>query len=244
MKPEKEEEEEESLILLFTSYANELDAIYDKRDRILKASQEITVSSKRVICLLHRCVNENEENGWKIFQQAVEKLKSLANDQFKTVAFELKDEYCDQYEKYYSNGLQEYIEAWSFLNFLQYKKLITLFEIRQLLQYEFCENGNIHLRKINISYFDYVMGVADLAGELMRYAVVSSNSDIVSVNNIYNFLVTIYRCMELSNLKRRKRFVRKEKEFLESILKIENIFYNRMLLEADFHNAAAVECND
>ncbi|KRY92456.1 Translin-associated protein X [Trichinella pseudospiralis] len=219
MKPEKEEEEEESLILLFTSYANELDAIYDKRDRILKASQEITVSSKRVICLLHRCVNENEENGWKIFQQAVEKLKSLANDQFKTVAFELKDEYCDQYEKYYSNGLQEYIEAWSFLNFLQYKKLITF-------------------------YFDYVMGVADLAGELMRYAVVSSNSDIVSVNNIYNFLVTIYRCMELSNLKRRKRFVRKEKEFLESILKIENIFYNRMLLEADFHNAAAVECND
>ncbi|KRZ76266.1 Translin-associated protein X, partial [Trichinella papuae] len=175
MKPE-EEEEEESLISLFTSYANELDAIYDKRERILKASQEITVSSKRIICLLHRCVNENEENGRKIFQQAVEKLKSLANDQFKTVAFELKDEYSDQYEKYYSNGLQEYIEAWSFLNFLQYKKLITLFEIRQLLQYEFCENGNVCLRQINISYFDYVMGVADLAGELMRYAVVSSNS--------------------------------------------------------------------
>ncbi|KRX47174.1 Translin-associated protein X [Trichinella sp. T9] len=212
-----------------------------KRERILKASQEITVSSKRVICLLHRCVNENEENGWKIFEQAVEKLKSLANDQFKTVAFVLKDEYCDRYEKYYSSGLQEYIEAWSFLNFLQYKKLITLFEIRQLLQYEFCDDGNVRLRQIHISYFDYVMGIADLAGELMRYAVVSSNSDIVSVNNIYNFMAAVYRCIKLLNLNRKRGFVRKEKEFLDSIMKVENIFYNRMLLAADSHSAVAVE---
>ncbi|KRX81966.1 Translin-associated protein X [Trichinella sp. T6] len=244
MKLEKEAEEEEeegSLISLFTSYANEMDAVYDKRERILKASQEITVSSKRVICLLHRCVNENEENGWKIFEQAVEKLKLLANDQFKTVAFVLKDEYCDRYEKYYSSGLQEYIEAWSFLNFLQYKKLITLFEIRQLLQYEFCDDGNVRLRQIHISYFDYVMGIADLAGELMRYAVVSSNSDIVSVNNIYNFMAAVYRCIKLLNLNRKRGFVRKEKEFLDSIMKVENIFYNRMLLAADLHSAIEVE---
>ncbi|XP_003368985.1 putative translin-associated protein X [Trichinella spiralis] len=230
-----------SYFLRLKNYANEMDAVYDKRDRILKASQEIIVSSKRVICLLHRCVNENEENGWKIFEQAVEKLKSLANDQFKTVAFELKDEYCDRYEKYYSSGLQEYIEAWSFLNFLQYKKLITLFEIRQLLQYEFCDDGNVRLRQIHISYFDYVMGITDLAGELMRYAVVSSTSDIVSVNNIYNFMVAVYRCIKLLNLKRKRGFVRKEKEFLDSIMKVENIFYNRMLLAADSHSAVAVE---
>ncbi|OUC47497.1 translin family protein [Trichinella nativa] len=226
---------------LVNAYANEMDAVYDKRERILKASQEITVSSKRVICLLHRCVNENEENGWKIFEQAVEKLKSLANDQFKTVAFVLKDEYCDRYEKYYSSGLQEYIEAWSFLNFLQYKKLITLFEIRQLLQYEFCDDGNVRLRQIHISYFDYLMGITDLAGELMRYAVVSSNSDIVSVNNIYNFMAGVYRCIKLLNLNRKRGFVRKEKEFLDSIMKVENIFYNRMLLAADSHSAIEVE---
>lgn len=41
-------------VLLFMTYQNELDAKYDKYERLIKKSRDLTIESKRIIFLLHR----------------------------------------------------------------------------------------------------------------------------------------------------------------------------------------------
>lgn len=41
-------------VLLFKSYQVELDAKYDKYERLIKKSRDLTIESKRIIFLLHR----------------------------------------------------------------------------------------------------------------------------------------------------------------------------------------------
>lgn len=67
-----------------------------------------------------------------------------------------------RYQRNLSSAIQEYIEAVSFAHYLQNQKLISIDEIRARLPAE-----------ILVTDEDYAMGLFDLTGEIMRFAVTS-----------------------------------------------------------------------
>ena len=65
-----------------------------------------------------------------------------------------------RYQRQISGGIQEYMEAISFEHYLKHQTLITIEEASKLLP------GTIEL-----TGDDYVLGIFDLVGELMRFAI-------------------------------------------------------------------------
>ena len=82
------------------------------------------------------------------------------NELFTSVAPDLRGIDAWRYQRQISGGIQEYIEAISFRHYLQTQHLITLEEAQAEIP------GGIELTED-----DYVLGLFDLVGELMRFAV-------------------------------------------------------------------------
>ena len=64
-----------------------------------------------------------------------------------------------RYQRQISGGIQEYMEAISFEHYLRHQKLITVNEAAASLQV------------ISLTDGDYILGIFDLVGELMRFAI-------------------------------------------------------------------------
>jgi len=64
----------------------------------------------------------------------------------------------------YLLGLQEFIESISFLQFIRDGKLITLEEVQSRLTYS-------EELKVPVPVYEYLLGIADLTGELMRLCI-------------------------------------------------------------------------
>jgi predicted translin family RNA/ssDNA-binding protein len=64
-----------------------------------------------------------------------------------------------RYQRQISGGIQEYMEAISFEHYLRYQKLIAVNE------------AAASLLVISLTDGDYILGIFDLVGELMRFAI-------------------------------------------------------------------------
>lgn len=84
------------------------------------------------------------------------------NELFTSVAPDLQGIDVWRYQRQISGGIQEFIEAISLRHFLQTQRLLTLEEAQAEIP------GGIELTED-----DYVLGLFDLVGELMRFAVTS-----------------------------------------------------------------------
>jgi len=80
--------------------------------------------------------------------------------QFVAIAPDLQGINAWRYQRQISGGIQEYMEAISFEHYLRHQSLITIEESAKTLQ------GGIEL-----TGDDYVLGLFDLVGELMRFAI-------------------------------------------------------------------------
>jgi hypothetical protein len=135
---------------LFTAFRTELDAFHDRRERLVKISRDITTLSKRVIFLLHRLAQEGrsfDEKGVVGEDKEVNEKLNDINNHWTRISSELDGE---SYWKFSpcmfvvcllhyaptrshsiihsiisSPGLQEYIEAISFLHYLGTGKLMS-----------------------------------------------------------------------------------------------------------------------
>ncbi|KAF9895212.1 hypothetical protein FE257_000114 [Aspergillus nanangensis] len=67
-----------------------------------------------------------------------------------------------RYQRQLSSGIQEFIEALSFHHYLEHQRLITLSEVKSHLPAE-----------ILVTEEDYLLGLFDLTGEMMRFAITS-----------------------------------------------------------------------
>lgn len=85
-------------------------------------------------------------------------IKSL----FTSVAPDLQGLHSWRYQRQISGGCQEYVEAISFQHYLETQKLITHQEARDLVP------GGVEL-----TADDYLLGLFDLTGELMRFGITS-----------------------------------------------------------------------
>ncbi|XP_067840243.1 translin-associated protein X isoform X2 [Heptranchias perlo] len=214
MQPRNRKEEKESkvnpsspVLLSFKSFQKELDAKHDKYERLVKLSRDITIESKRTIFLLHRVTSVSD----------IEELLSESETRFgdirqkiQQIAQELIGEDMCQFHRAFSPGLQEYVEAVSFQHFIRTRSLISLEEINGHLVFtpkkEQAQNSEDsalsdsqdekqkqELLCLQVTPTDYLLGIADLTGELMRMCITSvGNGDIETPFEVSQFLRAIY----------------------------------------------------
>lgn len=87
-------------------------------------------------------------------------------DSFKKVSRDLQGTNFYRYERNISSGMQEYFEALSFQYYLESQTIITLDQASSKLQ-SFAAEGD----ELRVTPTDYVLGLFDMTGELMRFAI-------------------------------------------------------------------------
>ncbi|CAI5532323.1 unnamed protein product [Closterium sp. Naga37s-1] len=152
-----------SIAAEFEGYARVLDEINERRERLVKASRDVTIQSKKIIFAIHRATTP------RALAAAAQQLASLRAHHMAQVARELQEEDYWRFTRAYTWGLQEYVEAASFLHFRQTGRLLTLAEVNGAFEGIVDRDG----RTFHMHAADYVLGLADLTGEVMRLAVSS-----------------------------------------------------------------------
>lgn len=176
-----------------------LDDRHDRYERIVKISRDITIESKRIIFALHRI--QGDEDKPVVMDEAEQRFGNVNKNLWRRLALELRGRDAFQYLRGYTAGLQEYIEALSFYHFLKHKTLIDWKTVQEQLTFEFVPHrqetqdledslecvkieddvkegeGDVKMEGEKVPMLvlvpetDYVLGLADLTGELMRNAI-------------------------------------------------------------------------
>ncbi|KAI8092362.1 Translin [Gilbertella persicaria] len=143
----------------FTESRDILDAHHDRRERIIKVSRDITAQSKKMIFALHRAVQGNKK-----YKEVDQKQAEILN-LFKKLSEDIQGTNYHRYSRSFSGGFEEFIEAVAFYHFILHKQVITK---EQINNYFKDEQGKMW---IQVKHEDYILGLADFTGELMRHAI-------------------------------------------------------------------------
>uniref|UniRef100_A0A3Q1GA89 Translin-associated protein X n=1 Tax=Acanthochromis polyacanthus TaxID=80966 RepID=A0A3Q1GA89_9TELE len=175
-------------------FQQELDTKHDKYERLVKISRDVTIESKRTIFLLHRVTNVPDAED--VLNEADVKLDGV-RQKIGHIAEELRGEDIFQFHRAFTAGIQEYVEAVSFLHYIRHRSLISLEEINARLVFMRTEKNNSRIKKCVLTFqvtpSDYLLGVADLTGELMRMCISSvGNGDIDTPFQLSQFLRQIH----------------------------------------------------
>lgn len=199
----------------------------DQRERIYKNARDITILAKRNIFVLHRLkhsgnVGDDAENA-KLLEQADANFKEICT--FIDLIHKELSEKEENYQKYWSKftfGLQEFIEAYSFYHYVQYKQLVSKQQLDSAMQQ--------YQVSFTISWVDYALGILDLGGELMRLATnhVASNRQLPF--QVKDFLQHMYMaCMQWHC----KDVTSKLEVLRQSVVKVENLCYFSIIQRAE-----------
>lgn len=149
-----------SVVNIFDGFRAELDDYSDRRERLIKvsgpsfiarhsthhryqtfrilqASRDVTSLSKKIIFLLHRVMTEDTEDTDRSQSQRAatagrDKLAEVT-DIYAGIKHEIAGDRFWRYYKCFSPGMQEFIEALSFLHYLEHGNLITYDEVQRTL---------------------------------------------------------------------------------------------------------------
>ncbi|XP_033835426.1 translin-associated protein X [Periophthalmus magnuspinnatus] len=187
------------IIGAFKVFQQELDTKHDKYERLVKISRDVTIESKRTIFLLHRVTSVPDVEA--ILTEADAKL-DMVRQKIGLIADELRGEDIYQFHRAFTPGIQEYVEAVSFQHFIRHRSLISLEEINARLVFMRTEDPKApteaapvgtHVLTFQVTPSDYLLGVADLTGELMRLCISSvGNGDIDTPFQLSQFLRQIH----------------------------------------------------
>jgi len=125
---------EEPVQNMFGQICHDLDYRFNKRERIVKLSRDITIESKRIIFCLHRIKSEQDKDA--VLGEAEHRLMDIKAKLWYYMARELKGEDHYQFIKAYSSGLQEWVEALSFYHYIAFGKLISFSQVEQELVFK------------------------------------------------------------------------------------------------------------
>ncbi|KAG8931043.1 hypothetical protein FRC02_003317 [Tulasnella sp. 418] len=165
--------EKQEIINTFDAMRVQFDENNDRKERLIKLSREVTTISKKIIFLLHRVLTDNssqEEENKKKRSDGVRKADPLFADirkLFTAMGQEMQGDQFWRYVRSISPGLQEYMEALSFAYYLEHHALISYQKAQDTIKRE---DGTICFP---LPLSDYVLGVSDLTGELMRFVITS-----------------------------------------------------------------------
>ncbi|KAK2589173.1 hypothetical protein KPH14_001989 [Odynerus spinipes] len=226
-------DENNLVIQQFRTYSNELDAKHDKFEKIVKLSRDITIESKRIIFLLHTLVKESKRDA--VLGEAKQRIDNMGKTLFKNIAYELEGQDVFQYLKAYRPGLEEYVEAVTFFQYLQDGCIKDWLELEKPLTYaslEECKSTSqncalpVETTRVLVTPNEYIMGIADLTGELMRKCINNlATGDIASCYQTCNFVRNMHKgflgCTNIGN----KDMGKKLSTLKQSLTKMENVCY-------------------
>ncbi|TDG51384.1 hypothetical protein AWZ03_002179 [Drosophila navojoa] len=246
-------DEQNPVVQAFRSYASELDAKHDRHERILKLSRDITIESKRIIFFLHS-IDSRKQNKAKVLEEAQQRLKKLIEVNFRAIALELRNQDVYQFRAAYSPGLQEFIEAYTYMEYLSNedngensKSISDWAALQSIMQYEVEAEKEKPVQDVGDSpmageettvkavekfqFFvdptEYILGVSDLTGELMRRCINSLGSgDTDTCMETCKALQQFYTGYISLNCQRARELWRKITTMRQSMLKAENVCYN------------------
>lgn len=202
----------------FEKYTNYLNQLNDKRERVVKASRDITINSKKVIFQVHRISKGNRE---EVLEKAEKDLATVTDQYVSRLVKELQGTDFWKLRRAYSPGVQEYIEAATLCKFCTTGTLLNLDEINNRL----LQLGDPSLEPLQINVLDYLLGIADLTGELMRLAIGRiSDGELEYAENICKFVRDIYRelILVVPHMDDNAEMKKKMETMLQSVVKIEN----------------------
>ncbi|KAF8788911.1 translin-associated protein X-like [Argiope bruennichi] len=223
-------EDSSPIAKLFKTYQIELDSRYDKHERLVKKSRDLTIESKRIIFLLHRVSSDGGKD--EILKEAEDRLSDLFKNVISGISSELSKRELYQFLRAFSPGLQEFVEAFSFYYYLKHETLVHIGEIHNpdFLQksseipvdHKSPESG-LPLSAL-LTPTDFILGIADLTGELMRKCINSvAAGDIEEPFRLCNVLQNIYEALGSFNYNRELK--RKLMVLKNSMQKVENACY-------------------
>jgi len=158
-------DENNPVVKMFRAFSLELDDRHDRHERLVKLSRDITIESKRIIFLLHNIGTDIESKRQSVLDEANTRLANLCNNNFKSIATELRGHDGNLYHRAFTSGIQEFIEALCFYHFLKSDCLNSWFDINRKFQYE--DEDKISF-SLHFDQYDFILGIADFTGELMR----------------------------------------------------------------------------
>lgn len=215
---------------LFASFKQYLDDAQAQRERVIRAGRDITQSSKKAIFALQRApVGDSGADGYKSAQkhldEALKAFNGLEKDLYGTNGW--------RYSHQMSGAVQEFIEALSFQHYLLHGQVIALAEVQETIP------GHV---VVTIS--DYILGLMDLTGEMMRYAIghISGGSDGPSKEalDICNTLRTIKSQLvdkvdgaQFSRALGAKEWDKKVSTFNACVEKVERALYSQQIRTID-----------
>ncbi|KAJ6032831.1 uncharacterized protein N7446_008875 [Penicillium canescens] len=153
-----------TVLSVFENFRDELDEHHDRRERIIKKSRDITALSKKIIFALQRVRATNQPLPPKIAQENQVRFDQI-HALFEAVVPEQLGINSWRYQRQLSPGIQEFIEAVSFDHYLRTQTLISHAEVATRVP-----------AQILVTEEDYLLGLFDLTGEMMRFAVLSLSS--------------------------------------------------------------------
>lgn len=246
----------------FQKYAVELNEKHDRAERLVKCSRDITIEAKRIIFLLHNidarwaisCIwtsfgiqfpnHFRKNNRDSILQEAELRIEKLFSCNFKNIAIELKGLEVYQFLRSISAGIQEFIEAFTFLEYLLKDELVSDWDsIQSRLSYK-SEGEIAEDFSFSVDPAEFVLGLADLTGEVMRNCINSLGSaDTDKCFKSCQFLQGIYaKYLRLKPLHSRSRdFSQKMTTMRASTLKCEHVCYSLKVRGTEGSNMLSFE---
>ncbi|GLV40636.1 Translin associated factor X [Carabus blaptoides fortunei] len=246
----KEIDENNAVIKAFRGYAVELDNKHDRYERIVKISRDITIESKRIIFLLHNIDKENKRDA--ILQEAESRLQVLVTNHFSYIAVELITQDTYQFLRAYTGGLQEFIEALTFYQYLKNNAIEHWSHIEKQFIYDVPDAVDSSCSLVTITKqmktplpaVEYILGIADLTGELMRKCINNLGSgNIDDCFRTCNFVRDLYKgFLVVGGAQGYKEIGRKIYVLKQSLYKMEMVCYNIIVRGSEIpkHMLAAV----
>ncbi|PHH58490.1 hypothetical protein CDD80_2234 [Ophiocordyceps camponoti-rufipedis] len=190
---------------MFERFRDELDEHHDRRERVVKASRDVTAQSKKITETLNEPLPPS-------IAQEVEKRMSSITKLLTDIAPDLAPPHRHRYA-WQMRGLEELIEALSFGHYLETQSLMTPQEAQAAVP-----------APIPLTTDDYLLGVMDLFGELMRFATVRRGL-VVGERSVLADLQGWARAFEALPRGHSRDWVAKLEAMRQSVRKVEDLGY-------------------
>ncbi|CAN8100842.1 unnamed protein product [Discula destructiva] len=178
---------------VFEKFRDELDEHHDRRERIVKASRDITALSKKIIFSLQRVRTIQPDLPPNIEKEIQSRLTEISK-LLASIAPEVQGINRHRYARNMS-CIEELIEALTFAHYLRTQSLMgyshSVDTVAALTSHQHHhvsdaaamdvevdvnagEAGDAHPPAVHVTEQDYLMGIFDLSGEMMRFATTSA----------------------------------------------------------------------
>lgn len=191
-------------------------------------------------CLIF--IPSRKNNQARVCTEAKSRLQALCSTNFAAIAKELHKQDPYQFLRAYTAGLQEFIEAYTFCEYVNSQNISHWTAIQDQLKYKLVnsdetdsvateEESDEPQQEIEIRCplppMEFVLGVGDLTGEVMRKCINSLGSgDVDSCFEHCRFLQELYKGFISVSNARSRDFSQKVSTLRQSLLKSENVCYN------------------